>query len=136
MHLKKDLSRTIAAFYDRLRADAHHRYRSWEHCFRYFRSKPREELVMEKTTAALQMGFYLASWGMYRVAEQYDAADGVVDVAERVFGSLRQTAACARVALLAAKPKRTSAEIIEQARTGSIAASSRDAQRERDEFRP
>ena len=70
------------------------------------------------------------------VPEQYGAADGVVDVGERVFRSFPQTLACARVPSLAGKPKRPPAKVLEQRRAGSIAAGSRDAQRELDEFRP
>jgi hypothetical protein len=44
----------------------HHRYRSWEHCFRYFQHSKREAIAADCDHAALQLGFYLASWGMYR----------------------------------------------------------------------
>jgi hypothetical protein len=44
----------------------HHRYRSWEHCFNYFCGHTLKELNQNKNEAALQLGFYLASWGMYR----------------------------------------------------------------------
>lgn len=43
------------------------RGRSWEHCYRFFQQKCRDlddETV--RHDAALQLGFYLASWGMYR----------------------------------------------------------------------
>lgn len=43
-----------------------HRYRSWEHCFKYFD----KEFFLAKDKnldqAALELGFYLASYGMYR----------------------------------------------------------------------
>ena len=70
------------------------------------------------------------------MAEQYGAVYGVGDVGERVLRSLRQTAACARVASLSGKPKRPSVKVFEQGRAGSIAAGSGDALRELDEFRP
>jgi hypothetical protein len=44
----------------------HHRYRSWEHCFRYFQKIPPRAIAADRDHAALQLGFYLASWGMYR----------------------------------------------------------------------
>ena len=47
-------------------ADAHHRYRSWEHCFKYFHCSTPEVIAEDCDRAALQLGFYLASWGMYR----------------------------------------------------------------------
>ena len=66
MWSKKNLHRKISAYHRRVVADPHHRYRSWEHCYRFFRSRTRKALVAEKNAAALQLGFYLASWGMYR----------------------------------------------------------------------
>jgi hypothetical protein len=65
-HQTEDLQEKIAAFYGRLAADPHHRFRSWEHCYRFFRSRAPDALLADKNTAALQLGFYLASWGMYR----------------------------------------------------------------------
>lgn len=44
----------------------HHRYRSWEHCYSYFQGRGQDGIARDKETAALQLGFYLASWGMYR----------------------------------------------------------------------
>ena len=55
----------ICAYHEGM-AGPHHRYRSWEHCFRYFNERTVEELKEDKDEAALQLGFYLASWGMYR----------------------------------------------------------------------
>lgn len=43
-----------------------HRYRSWEHCYAYFRENNPQGLAANPDEAALQLGFYLASWGMYR----------------------------------------------------------------------
>lgn len=37
-------------------------YRSWEHCFSFFQGRN----TFDPDTAALHLGFYLASWGMYR----------------------------------------------------------------------
>jgi len=44
----------------------HHRYRSWEHCYRFFQQTGHSQLATHQQDAALQLGFYLASWGMYR----------------------------------------------------------------------
>jgi hypothetical protein len=52
----------IAAFYDQLKNDEYHRYRSWEHCYSYFHTHK----FIENDYASLQLAFYLASWGMYR----------------------------------------------------------------------
>lgn len=54
----------ILSFYGRLQQDPHHRFRSWEHCYGYFQSNEINE--EEVDTACLHLGFYLASWGMYR----------------------------------------------------------------------
>jgi hypothetical protein len=42
------------------------RYRSWEHCYRFFRDVGPSGITAQPDQAALQLGFYLASWGMYR----------------------------------------------------------------------
>jgi len=52
----------ITEFYDQLKNDEYHRYKSWEHCFSYFQ-KSQE---IKNDYASLQLAFYLASWGMYR----------------------------------------------------------------------
>ncbi|HYN10601.1 MAG TPA: hypothetical protein VES67_24670 [Vicinamibacterales bacterium] len=80
----KDLNHRVTAYYGRVAADAHHRYRSWEHCYRFFKSRTRENLIAEKDAAALQLGFYLASWGMYRgsaflLQRAYTVHTGVVE---------------------------------------------------------
>ena len=49
-----------------MQGDPHHRYRSWEHCYGYFQKAGRKSLCDDLDQAALQLGFYLASWGMYR----------------------------------------------------------------------
>jgi hypothetical protein len=61
----------------------HHRYRSWEHCYAYFR--PREGVLLDRDKAALHLAFYLASWGMYRgssflLQHAYTIHLGAVDV--------------------------------------------------------
>lgn len=49
-----------------LEQDPHHRYRSWEHCYNFFKN---EELLSGDAEtgkmACLNLGFYLASRGMY-----------------------------------------------------------------------
>jgi len=44
----------------------HHRYRSWEHCYDYFHRLGPAAVRDDLDAASLQLGFYLASWGMYR----------------------------------------------------------------------
>ncbi len=60
------VTNSIRAYHARLARDEHDRLRSWEHCYRYFRQVGPNGLAGERDTAALQLGFYLASWGMYR----------------------------------------------------------------------
>ena len=57
----RELQDKIGTFYEKLSADPHHRYRSWEHCYRFFRSRSLETIAAEKDVAALHLGFYLAS---------------------------------------------------------------------------
>jgi hypothetical protein len=52
----------ILAFYGSLANDPNHRYRSWEHCYGYFR----QHTTFDHDIASLHLAFYLASWGMYR----------------------------------------------------------------------
>ena len=59
------LGQTIDTYYEQGVRDPDGRYRSWEHCYGFFREHCRD-LLQADNTAALQLGFYLASWGMYR----------------------------------------------------------------------
>ena len=61
-----DIEATVRRYFGDPAADAHPRYRSWEHCYRHFNSVGREGLAAQPELAALNLGFYLASWGMYR----------------------------------------------------------------------
>jgi hypothetical protein len=74
----------VAAFHRALAEDPHHRYRSWEHCYCFFQRINPADLSDHRETAALQLGFYLASWGMYRgssflLQRAYTAHLGVID---------------------------------------------------------
>lgn len=65
-------------------AGEHHRYRSWEHCHGYFHRTTPRDIAADRQQAALQLGFYLASWGMYRgssflLQHAYTAHLGVID---------------------------------------------------------
>ena len=62
------IERCILDFHARLRADPHHRFRSWGHCYRYFRQVRTGQITLDVDSASLHLGFYLASWGMYRGA--------------------------------------------------------------------
>ena len=43
-----------------------HRYYSWEHCFEYFQNAYKDGTLDSSEQSCIQLGFYLASWGMYR----------------------------------------------------------------------
>jgi hypothetical protein len=51
----------IHDFYKLLETDEHNRYDSWKHCFNTFSNINQDDDIL-----ALHLGFYLASWGMYR----------------------------------------------------------------------
>ena len=61
---QKSLDQTIRKYY-KCAKDPHSRFRSWDHCYGFFR-KHRKNLLQVEDAAALRLGFYLASWGMYR----------------------------------------------------------------------
>lgn len=54
------------SFYNDLKKDPYVRYRSWEHCYSNF-YHAREKNNIDVDYLSLQLAFYLASWGMYRV---------------------------------------------------------------------
>lgn len=56
-----DIQDRVLGFYQSIVDDPYHRYRSWEHCYRFFSQQP-----ADTDLACLHLGFYLASWGMYR----------------------------------------------------------------------
>lgn len=61
-----DITTTVLSFFKERTINEHHRFRSWEHCYGYFHSNNSKAWAEESDEAALQLGFYLASWGMYR----------------------------------------------------------------------
>jgi hypothetical protein len=60
----------VGAFHDRAIASPHHRYLSWEHCYRFFRFRTPDALLIDRDAAALQLGMYLAcgSCGLHGLA--------------------------------------------------------------------
>ncbi len=55
------MEKTIQRFIEPTVKDLNHRYKSWEHCYNAFDNKDESTDIL-----ALHLGFYLASWGMYR----------------------------------------------------------------------
>ena len=64
--MKPNVERVILRYHKRLLADPHHRYRSWGHCYRHFRRRSWLRAHSASCQNVFQLGFYLASWGMYR----------------------------------------------------------------------
>lgn len=87
------MQREIQSYFDNSRGE-HHRYRSWEHCFSFFQNHGQSGVIANREDASLQLGFYLASWGMYRgssflLQRDYLVHGQVVDVlAKPEFGVL------------------------------------------------
>ena len=61
-----DIKESVLLFHKQVVNDEHHRYRSWEHCYSHFQNHLTLTRDSDVDTAALHLGFYLASWGMYR----------------------------------------------------------------------
>lgn len=82
--LPANIHEKIQEYWSGIKGEQHHRYRSWEHCYRYFHSSTPEAIKADHDQAAMQLGFYLASWGMYRessflLQHAYTAHLGVID---------------------------------------------------------
>lgn len=62
------ISKNVLKFYNSLEGFADHRYRSWEHCYNFFKKIRNKGNISseEQDLAQLHLAFYLASWGMYR----------------------------------------------------------------------
>ena len=62
-------------FYEELKVQDRHRYRSWEHCYAQFYETRQNPEKANVDNLSLHLAFYLASWGMYRGSSfllQYD----------------------------------------------------------------
>jgi len=71
--------------YNRGGRQPHDRDRSWEHCYEYFHENNPDAIRKDGRQAALQLGFYLASWGMYvrksfLLQYAYTIHEGIIDV--------------------------------------------------------
>ena len=66
--MKRSIESRVVSYHRRLDADPHHRYRSWGHCYSYFRKAATGRGDFRIEEGALHLAFYLASWGMYRGA--------------------------------------------------------------------
>ena len=60
------ISTIVNQFFKDVQNELEGRYQSWNLCHEYFKKIFKENLNSNKEQAALMLGFYLASWGMYR----------------------------------------------------------------------
>ncbi len=65
---KIDFEETIFQVFFKDTKKKNHRYKSWVHCYKFFRKRPKNSNKIEKwlDLAALNLSMYLASWGMWR----------------------------------------------------------------------
>ncbi len=61
--MNNDIQTLVTDFHKLLYKDENHRYKSWEHCYSFFKSDVVNDDIDK---ACLHLAFYLASWGMYR----------------------------------------------------------------------
>jgi hypothetical protein len=61
------ITENVEKFYKSIDSIPDHRYKSWEHCYTFFKTIKEKDLTYEELDLAqLHLAFYLASWGMYR----------------------------------------------------------------------
>lgn len=58
----------INSYFNRTKEDSNGRFKSWEHCYRVFGENRNKEDDQTVDYLALNLAFYLASWGMYRAS--------------------------------------------------------------------
>lgn len=63
--LRRSDIRKFVGQYQRDRGPGH-RYASFDYCYHYFRCSTSRELLSDMEKSCLTIGFYLASWGMFR----------------------------------------------------------------------
>ena len=73
-----NVKENILLFHKRIVQNPNHRYRSWEHCYSYFKNHRSFKDESEFDFALLHLAFYLASWGMYRGSSQLLQKDYLV----------------------------------------------------------
>ena len=61
---QKDLSSVVKEYVSKL--SPNHRYASFDYCYNYFRTTSNKALSKNLEKSCLVLGFYLASWGMFR----------------------------------------------------------------------
>lgn len=67
--MASDIKQKVEKFLSLANGDPHHSNYSWDHCYLFFRKFRKLESTEQKNQidlACLNLGFYLASWSMYR----------------------------------------------------------------------
>lgn len=84
----KDIEKVIKKFIKDVKDKKDSRYLSWNYCYKYFRKifSKKGLSKSDNNYASLILGFYLASWGMYRGSSfllrdyTYTIHNGIVDI--------------------------------------------------------
>lgn len=84
---ESEILRCVEKFFRLQEEDPHHSNKSWEHCYLFFQKyakmgESEQGALLE--TACLHLGFFLASWGMYRgstfvIWKDYKIFEGVLE---------------------------------------------------------
>lgn len=82
-------SKKIVTFHNLLKSNTHNRFNSWKHCYEAFGN-----ISNDNDYLALHLGFYLASWGMYRgstglLQKDYKIHVGAVSIIKEYYNDLR-----------------------------------------------
>ena len=62
----KTIIKGAEVFYSDVKKEVNGRYKSWEHCYQLFYDVIKNNKKKDNDYLALNLAFYLASWGMYR----------------------------------------------------------------------
>lgn len=62
----KKIKKGAEVFYNDVKKEMNSRYKSWEHCYQLFYDVINNNTKKDIDNLALNLAFYLASWGMYR----------------------------------------------------------------------
>lgn len=88
--MEKSIQANIENYLTGITSDKYHRFKSWDHCFQAF------SVSNQSDNHALELAFYLASWGMYRgssglLQKNHLIHQGTVDI---IFSNASQKLKC------------------------------------------
>ncbi|MBN9382327.1 MAG: hypothetical protein J0H74_16280 [Chitinophagaceae bacterium] len=64
--VRNDIREVVSKFLDETGPDA--RYASFDYCYNYFRRTPPSDMLGDIEKSCMELGFFLASWGMMRAS--------------------------------------------------------------------